>query len=866
MLSKRELIHWSKAVLGFALTYAFVFTPMSSFLNHRHIYMCMYVSIIHTPNKTVGSFLNLTGLILLMVAAASVMWCILQGLCGTSKVAMAIGLFIWVYLVSLLRARSHERYYSVCMVGILIAYAATAKEVGALGPSLSGGSQLDYVYLRGTVESYCVGLLICLLVNVLIFPDFAETHLINNLDTVYSKMSLLTSTSITCIMNPDFSTEAYTSNCTKRAHLVSEIQKTFGLIDDAIAQASLEVTYSHFSMKDYTRIATSAKSAAAVLFSMNAVLSSRETLRLLQSPDFQQKLGARRREEWMEFDAACTAIFEGLVQDLRRSTRLEKEGGDRLMVELERTAGDAFRVFGGYQPDVFSSIFEDAKVTAGTLEGWELFVHLNFFSLGIKEFVLELASLHEESESRSGQDHPVRFHLNWFIPLRDLFRRIRARCVKGFNKPLPNWHNDLLVKVKDHFLSDSSVYACKAATAILCFQMVMFFNHDLYVSWFFERGIAPIVVTLSPSLGQTYGALFPRIMGTGVGASLGYASVLLFGKYSAWHILTSFVAAVPCMYIALFRKEHVALSRLTLISLTNYLYISVVWMDNPAFPALEVYLFRLVAVISVALCFGVLFTSVIYPQFARRRLRSEMSTIFKNLNVFYRKIVSNSLRTHNDNGLAFSETKSLRNKIFSQLVALEPLMKFSVLEPRIEGKFQIEEYREVVSLQYHLLDRLECLRLCVGDTPLDAKINNVLRFGEYGATRNEMHQSIRIVLFMYRSAFLTKLHIMPNLPNASEARERMIHGFVTMLVQHSQQHELDGSDPLDGVMPMDKKGMLDTLVTDKWVRVLGMSVSLREVSRVLDEMGTHMKTIFGESPDIVDPEKEELTPIIISTE
>ncbi|KAJ3075292.1 hypothetical protein HDU98_008650 [Podochytrium sp. JEL0797] len=750
------------------------------------------------------------------------------------------------------------------MCGIIIAYISTAGEVGVLGPNSSGGDQLDYEYLGQTVSSFLIGLLIGLFVNILVFPDFAESHLIESLNEVFAKMGVLTSASISCVTAADYSKEAYAANCATRAQLVSEIQTTFGLIDAAITQASMEITYSHFSMKDYSRITEQTKSVAAVLFSMHTALQSPETEHLLLSLEYQSNVTIPIKNLWKEFDAACMAIFMKLGRESRSSHRQEKGGLDSLILKLEQTATNAFRSFEVHQPAIFAKVFEETSVrlAGSSMEGWESFVQLNFLALANKEFVQELVYLHDASESRSGSDHPVRIHFNWLIPLRKLSRKIRAQCAKGFEKPPPNWQNEFLVKCKNHFMSDASVYGVKCATAILCFQMVLFFNPNLYATWFFERALAPIAVSLSPSLGQTYGTLLPRIVGTVGGASLGYASVLVFGVDSPWHILASFIAAVPCFYVALFYKQHLPFANLTLISFANYLFISLAFLGDPTFPAPQVYLYRLVSVVSISLCFALLFTSVIYPQFARRRLRERMSDIFRDLNVFYRHIVSNSLRPHDT---PLFDTKRLRNQIFSQLVALEPLLQFSIQEPRIEGKFPIQEYRQVVECMSHLLDRLECLRLCVGNEPFDANITHVMRWGEYGAGRAEMHSTIRILLFLFTSTMLTKLKILPNLPNASQARSRMIHGFVTMLIEHSLPHSVDGVDPFDTVLPLDQNGILERLSTDKWVRVLGMSFSLREVSRVLDETGPHMKAIFGEAPDIVDPEKDALRAIDVET-
>ncbi|KAJ3063109.1 hypothetical protein HDU98_001029 [Podochytrium sp. JEL0797] len=731
------------------------------------------------------------------------------------------------------------------MIGIILVFISSTSAVGLAGESSSGGQLFDYVYLQHTVVAFLIGILIGLCVNILVFPDFAEHHLNDKMELMFRKLGYLSSACVGCLVNTDVSREAYIANTKLRHHLVSEIQHAFCVIDATIDQASVEITWSHFSMKDYALIARQCKSVTAVLCSIHTVLSSPETLGLVLSPEYQRNLTSEMKLLWNEFDGVCTRIFRGLRGNMANEQYHGTRESDMLINDLERTAATALSMLVAQQADVFTNILAHAgrdlhSPSAESKNDWEKFVQLTFQTLATNELVKELTLLHKETNTRAQEDRRVRFHFNWLVPLVDFLRQIRAHCTFSMKKTTATAANEFLVKAKDLLLSDSSVYGCKVATAVLCLQLVMYLNPHLFRKWFFIRTLAPIVVAVSPSLGQTYLSLGPRILGTSAGASLAYGSVVLFGQASPMHIIT----------------------------------------DIPQSDPPQVYLYKLVTVTSLALCFSVIFTLVIYPVrnfslnllapiytrlfkvFARRRLRARMSSIFRKLNVFYRHVISDSNRAVR---YGHPETKDLRNTIFSALVSLEPLMKFSVAEPRLEGKFQYADYRNLINCMYRLLDRLECLRLCIGDSPFDADIKRVLRFGEYGQARLELHRTIRILLYVFSSTMLTKLSILPNLPNAIDARTRMIHGFIAMLLEHSQPHEFDGSDPLDGAMPLDKNGMLEALKTEKWVHLLGMSISLREVSRALDEIVDPMKLIFGEAPDILDPEEEADTPFIVST-
>ncbi|KAJ3075296.1 hypothetical protein HDU98_008654 [Podochytrium sp. JEL0797] len=793
-LSNRDWINWFKAVLALFLGYVYMFTPaLMSWMQPRDTYWLVFVQIVHSPAQTVGSHLYITSLAAVIITISAAMWAFLQGVCGSQHYLMGIGLFPYIYMLSLMRAQSHDRYFQVTIFGILISYIATAGETGVLGPNTSWGNQLDYNYLAHTIISYFMGL--------------------------------------------------------------------------------GEISYSHFSTKDYATIVQQTKSVAAVLFSEHTILNGPETPNLLQFPAFQKSITDEMKMAWHEFDDACRMVFGGLCSDLRQPAHEVKAGNDAVVEALTRAANAALGTIQTRQPAIFSDVFEHSvsngqlldSLTPGSKNAWEVFLQLNFHSLATTEFVQELKSLHNETHSRAQENRRVRFHFGWLIQLKALFGRIHAR-IAGWKLSRSSLRKASVV-CKDFLLSDSSIYAFKSATAIMLFQLTLLISTNTYDAWYFERGLAPIAVAMGPSLGQTYSTLVPRIVGTVFGGTLGYVCVLVFGKETPWHILTGLLQAVPVFYVNLFYPQHATLARLCLISYTMYIFISVAYLGDPTFPDPAEYLFRLVTVISVSLVFATLFTTLFYPMRARTQLRDRISDIFRDLNIFYRKIVSRRAQTVELDArmskIEEAETKDFRNEIFSQLVALETLVHYSTLEPRLERRFPETNYRAVISQQYELLDRLECLRLCVGENSSDPYIKRVLRFGEYGEARAEMHSTIRVLLFIFASTMVTKAPLLPNLPKASHSRSKMIDGFLTMLLEHSQPHEFDGTDPLDAVMPVDRGGMLDTLNTDKWVRIQGMSVSLREVSRVLDETVPYLKSLFGEAPDILDPEDDTLLPIFI---
>ncbi|KAJ3075287.1 hypothetical protein HDU98_008644 [Podochytrium sp. JEL0797] len=266
--------------------------------------------------------------------------------------------------------------------------------------------------------------------------------------------------------------------------------------------------------------------------------------------------------------------------------------------------------------------------------------------------------------------------------------------------------------------------------------------------------------------------------------------------------------------------------------------------SNPNFDPPAVYLYKVISVTSMAILFSVLFTLAIYPSSARRLLRHQMSDIFNNIYLFYVMILQSM-----HSKLHPSQIKDLQATIFSQLIALEPLLHFASREPDLTGPFRTDAYKQVIQYMHKLLSRFECMRLCVGDEQFDSDILRVVQFGAYAASRRELHQTIHVLLFMFKSTLLTKLPMLPNLPCAEKARDVVIRELVDMLVLHNKPHGVGAGDPLDVILPMDTQDMLEVLNTDRWSRLLGLNVSSREEARVLDQLGVLLKSVFGEAVD-----------------
>ncbi|ORY43998.1 hypothetical protein BCR33DRAFT_717121 [Rhizoclosmatium globosum] len=583
--------------------------------------------------------------------------------------------------------------------------------------------------------------------------------------------------------------------------LVSDIQGCFGVIDAEINQASAEITYARFSVKQYSRIVKSCKSVAAVLLAMNTVLNAPESEELFMSPQFQENITSETRAAWGAFAVCCVGKFHGLCLRLNLALQNKSDDFTHYSIEdLETLGREAINQLEKQQPILFESMFRTVtNTTLGSsvhieaMKIWEQLLQINFYILSAKELIRELSALHTQVHALSKAKQSVRLHVNWYSPPEKVLAKYRSQAsstaLSLFQKPLSETFYTLFVELKNWFLSSNSVFAMKAG--------------DVYKQWYVSGSFGFLIIAVSPSLGQTYTLLPLTILGTSIGAACAYMSVAIFGRSSYGHIVFSVGAGLPFWYLVLFSPRTGFLGLLTLLAFGNYICISYANVNNPLFEPPEV----------------------------------TYTNLFRDLNIFYRKLMSTSLRPADSSlDLEDSTIKELRNHIFSELVSCEPLLTYAAAEPRLEGRFQTKSYKDIINCMYELLDRLECVRLCIGDKPFDADVKHVLRSSKLADSRAQLQQTIRLLLHTFSASMLTKLKILPSLPNVSNVRERVINDFV---------------DVLEGIVPLEKERMLETLNSEKWMRLFGTSAGIREVSRTVDKFVPHMKSIFGEAPDIV---------------
>ncbi|KAJ3266401.1 hypothetical protein HDU77_001012 [Chytriomyces hyalinus] len=854
----------------YVLAFSFMFSTWGTWVQARTLPNVILVTIVLCPGgKTIGNFLDTSFLLVACVLFSAAIWAFTQAVAGESYTAMAVILFVVVYIFSTLRAINPARFFVASLVAPLFTFTAISSVVGVNGPNTTNKQLFDSNFLISTINSYLIGIAICLTINVLVFPDFAATHLnVLFISTVKSISSLLISI-IGALSGSESTKELYDLGVTHRNGLVATIQRNFGIIDATINQASAEVSYSHYSIKDYTRLLKACKGVVAIMCSLHTSLKSDSSQRLLSSREFIDQIAPSMKDSWVNLESCCKQVLEEIEFKLESAKSKAKVSSNmdaeaallEKVMDASRNATEAMRLFERHRPNEFLNIFSESAefkgLTEEQKESWDKLILVTFHTLATKELVNSLNQLHSAVYCSTGNNLHIRLHLKHYVPGFVLYL-FSPKATTPKHVVAPETRVTMLVTLKNLFLSPPSIFGLKLATAAVCFLMILYSQPSVFQQWSFGGSFMTILVAISPSLGQTYMSLPVQIVATTLGASIAYGGVSAFGRDGAYG-LTGFAAilGVPFFYLMLNNFTFFILSLLTLLSFSNYVIISFANRNNPRFPSPDVSLYRGVAVTSSALTFSLIFTLVLYPTLSRHVLRHRMFEIFRDFSIYYRKIIVSTVNVPEDSNAIISihpednDIKDTRDNILLKLASLEPLMAFAAVEPRLAGKFPVAKYRAVITNMYTFVDRVEALRVSGGDAPFDANVRKFLNFGVLGETRIEMQQTIRILGYIYASVMLTKQRLPPSLPNASKARDKLLQAFVLIIMNHVHHVYPPETDPLAD-MPFDKEGVLATLNTEKWLRLLSFSASAREVSNELDRFGVLMKDIFGEYPDVVE--------------
>ncbi|TPX30801.1 hypothetical protein SmJEL517_g05726 [Synchytrium microbalum] len=556
----------------------------------------------------------------------------------------------------------------------------------------------------------------------------------------------------------------------------------------------------------------------------------------------------------------------------------------------------------------------DASVKHEASPQWESLLEVNFFIFGLQAIVDESKALSKfMSRPRVKKwhfrvAHYVPSFLKWMLPRKAAApkesQKISIDDQRGDDqetsvlkhspsilkpKPPPITLRKRIVLFLRFFSSPPSIYALKGSTAVLILAIVLFNQASFFIQFTLNTAVITLLVMISPSLGQTYLSFFTNlcgkyfafpycfdiltsfpIPGTCFGALWAFVTLVAWRNdsenvYNAYgQAFFVFIFAIPFVYI--YQSVLPPLGILSLLSYSSSLTLSYMYRhggpNNVPYDRPEIRLYKQLAATTMGVTFVLLFQVVVYPNLARRLLREEIANIIALIDEYYVSLVSLTYYILPAKGkspkdkLLRDETVETMSRIQlalpSKFAQINQLLSFAKVEPRLEAKFEAEQYQAIISALQVIADRLLSGRTAVGSVPfiiMEHQSQDVMR------ARHDLQATVRLLFFIHASSLTYKNPLPPHLPSAVKARHALFKVFVAQAVGKERVEVRRSRDFIRYLA-----GHVSELrIFANWIlaRIASTRGHLRfgknsSVAQEVDRLGKLFKQLFGEAIDPVD--------------
>ncbi|KAJ3300454.1 hypothetical protein HDU76_006077 [Blyttiomyces sp. JEL0837] len=859
-LVSRKFIDDVKGSLAYLLAFIWIFwNSTNQILQARVESNIILTVIVHSPAQTIGSYLDTSLILILGLGLASLSWTLVNIICGTTYWAMTIVLFIIVYCFSYMRGLSPERFFALGIVGPLLAFTACTSTLGvnkAFGSapddsnnySNGGQSPFDYVYLIRTIESFLVGAGITFVINLFIFPHFAEHSLKSSLTTTFQSLSkaiALTIKPYSLASTPELDTA-------KRVKILDEVLEQISELKTTLAEAHAEIYFSRFSIQDYENIVDGVVAVLGLLKGVNVavlddgilddVLGSEIFKRVFKEPMDSSLVSVYQNLDLVLEYCRCVVCGKGKhvlendklnkvktgILDAREALKKMESKQYEILVRIFHNGDPTLPINGNTTTEIGTAKVNSDKGTIAQ----EGIAQVNVFVLSMLEILDEIESIFEIL-SDGTKVKRVRFYYRHFLPVA-LFNGRSGEKKKnvGFGKRV----HAGIVRITKGLVARESIFAL----------------NNFYYNWYMQSSFITLLVAITPNIGQSNITYLVNLLGSGFGNIWGYVSLIAWGVgYNAlrdnpkikddycwgWGCSDPYtlpqvglcimvvVLALPMNHVYLHGKGVGGFGLLALLAfsgmlLGNWLYRKLPTSLDPkadfyrshgipVYDAPEVRLYKLITTLSIAITFALLFSIAFYPNLARRTLRIEIAGVLRRINAYYADLMncafmeppssSPSTKTtttseptkENQDRLQLPLKTQLRLRkthldIESALQKLYPLLIFSAVEFRVEGPFQRGIYKEIVDSLGNLVDRLGSARVILGGKVFDDGVRGLVASEGTGVNRarREMREAVRLLIYIYSSSMIAKQPLPHDLPNATRARNKVFKSFVNLMQEN----------------------------------------------------------------------------------
>lgn len=363
--------------------------------------------------------------------------------------------------------------------------------------------------------------------------------------------------------------------------------------------------------------------------------------------------------------------------------------------------------------------------------------------------------------------------------LRELSKNLQVERISG--KPTFSLR---LWRSLHYFRRPDVQFGIKVGLGAAIFAIPAFTNklRPLFGRWRGEWGLITFVIIMSKSVGGTSSSVKIRILGTFLGAFMGFLIWTAFPEHEIILPLIGFLVSIPCFYIILNWKQKNMFGRFILLTLNlTLLYTYSLSIsdqddgneddDETQLIVKDIAFHRFVSV-CVGVIWALLITTLVLPNSARSKLKRGLSILWLQMGIVWKNDVLESIpRRENPDAI----TPGIKGETLMQLVMLE-LQEFLVNAPnelRLKGPFPIQEYKTLLASTQHILDAFQDISALVSKVikPSSKEVEII----EYTrAERLELCNRIFLYFYLLSSAMRLGFPLPEKMPSTEHAIDRIL--------------------------------------------------------------------------------------------
>ncbi|PLW14194.1 hypothetical protein PCANC_17832 [Puccinia coronata f. sp. avenae] len=287
--------------------------------------------------------------------------------------------------------------------------------------------------------------------------------------------------------------------------------------------------------------------------------------------------------------------------------------------------------------------------------------------------------------------------------------------------------------------SPDSICASKVACAVTTLAILYWADatREFATTYNLHTAILPLIVSISPTLGQSWFSFILQISGVGIGLLYGTIVLEIFKnvggyRYNPYGIIVAMaVLSVPMNYHFYTYPKLFVLSGLAMYSAGTFIY-QIYLNQNKPFDSPPQRMGKNLASLAIAIGIATFFQLFVLRNPARRTLRKAMASVMR-ANTAYTTIlqayVSSTIPIEPSHRPSLKAIQRVAKDLIKReaqiqdsITALMPLMNFSAVEPSLGKPFNAVEYLNIARANQLILDRNRDARIAIGTTPLPQTI------------------------------------------------------------------------------------------------------------------------------------------------